>query len=98
MSPTVIVPVAPVFPDFHVCDRVYGSQMFLTDCFEAAAKLPVGSQMVSYYSLVGPRRPLRYQSNPYALPNMVSSGQFPQLERMSDLLNSHLIRRLLDHG
>ena len=97
MPQAVIVPVAPVFPDFHLCDRVYGSQMFLTDCLRTAANLPAGSQIVSYYNREFHGR-LRYQSNPYTLPYMVNAGQFPQVERISDLLNSCLIRRLLDHG
>ena len=47
--PQGIVPVVPVYPDFHVCDREYGTNLILADCPRAADNLPINSQIVSFF-------------------------------------------------
>ena len=31
--------VAPVYPDFHVCDRIYGENLYVSECRQAAINL-----------------------------------------------------------
>ena len=42
------LPVAPVYPDFHSCFHVKGSELVYADCARAASRLPTGVEKIEY--------------------------------------------------
>ena len=44
MPNTIPVP----YPDFTVCDKVYGENLLVDDCMRAASLLPAGTVQVRY--------------------------------------------------
>ena len=53
-------PIAPVFPDFHICHPYYGQRLLDYTCRDAATRLPVGSLPVQYNT-----------HDPYHLPTQI---------------------------
>ncbi|MCJ1256455.1 hypothetical protein MMC24_004276 [Lignoscripta atroalba] len=67
LSHRALVPIAPVAPDFFVCDPVYGTALAPSDCNVAGdTQLPQGQNAVNYY--------LTNQRAPNKLPFSVAHG------------------------
>ena len=58
------VPIAPVPPNFHVCDPFYGDRLALSPCILAAGRLPRGSTFITYDQ----------DHTPYSLPTTSQYG------------------------
>ena len=41
-------PVAPISPNFYVCDRSFYGEQYLQDCLDAASLLPIGSEPFTF--------------------------------------------------
>ena len=57
-----IRPVPPLLPDFHLCDRIYGSDLKITDCgqvrLDLLAQVRPGSYYTNFITATGPSFPI----------------------------------------
>lgn len=49
MSLNLLLNVAPIHPDFHLCDAVYGTDLLITDCRLAKDTLLATTHEENYY-------------------------------------------------
>ena len=68
--------VAPIPPDFYVCDRTFYGEPHLQDCLNAASLLPIGSE------------PVAFAFDDHNLPR-IKHGDFAICN--SDCINTHII-------